>query len=75
MPDDTAFLLRHTSRSSLDGINLMGTQYLLDTAVVQHAIAEKEHEVLLIKEHSVRFLLCEHITQFGSVTFPLTPEL
>ena len=52
----------------------MGTQHFLDTAVVQYAVAEEEHEVLFVEEHAVRFLFCKHVAQFCRVTFPLAPE-
>ena len=53
----------------------MRSKHFLDTAVVQHAIAEEEHEILFVEKHAIRFLFCEDIAQLGSITFPLAPEL
>ena len=74
VPDDTTFLSVHPFGSSFDGIYLMRAQHLLDAAIVQYAIMEEEHEVLLIEKHGVGFLFCNRITNFIGVSFPFAPE-
>ncbi len=74
VPNDTTFFSWHSFGSRLDGIYLMRAQHLLDAAIVQNAVMEEEHEVLLVEKHSVGFLFGNRITYFVSVPLPFAPE-
>ena len=74
VPDDATLLAWHTRCGCLDGIDLMRTEHLLDSAVVEDTVLEEEQELLLVEKEAVRLPLGQFVASPIGVPLPLAPE-